>query len=160
MPKKPTDVRLVIPNTGILISLAHGDLLDVLWNFADHVSLVITDLVEFEATRLADIPEAKQIQVFLEQNSERISVEPTSFQEYIEQAKINPDVPPIADIGELSIYGLINSIEKDTVKIPTWILLEDNWFLKNQAYRATSAHLVSLVDFLKHAEKGISGGCR
>lgn len=155
MTKKLTEVRLVIPDTGILISLAHGDLLDVLLNFADHVNLAITDVVEFEATRKADIFDAKRIQIFFEQNSKRITVEPTSFHEYIEKVKINPDIPEIQDIGELSIYGFINSIRNDVPKIPTLILFEDNWFIRNQAYRPTSTHLVSLVAFLKYVEQVI-----
>lgn len=156
MTKKLVDVRLVIPDTGILISLAHGDLLDVLLNFAEHVSIVITDVVEFEATRKENMFDARRIQLFLEKNKERITVEPTSFHAYLQQAKINPDIPVIPDMGELSIYGFINDIRNDIPKIPTLILFEDNWFVNNQAYRPTSTHLVSLVAFLKYAEHVIA----
>ena len=155
MANKLAEVRLVVPDTGILISLAHGNLLDVLLNFAEKVDLVITDVVEFESTRKADMFDAERIKDFFKQNSKRISVEPTSFHDYIEGVKKNPDTPRIPNIGELSIYGFINEIRNEIPGIPTLVLFEDNWFKKNQAYRPTSTHLVSLVVFLKYAEQVI-----
>jgi hypothetical protein len=157
VPKKLAEVRLVVPDTGVLISLAHGNLLDLLMNFAGRVHLAITDVVEFESTRRADMFDAQRIRQFLTQNSDRISVEPTSFHAYLEAAKKSPSLPQIPDIGELSIYGLINGIRNDAPKLPTLVLFEDNWFVKNHAYRPTSTHLVSLAAFLKYAELVVPG---
>lgn len=155
MAKKLAEVSLAVPDTGILISLAHGNLLDTLLNFAEKVDLMITDVVEFEATRKSDMFDAQRVRDFLEQNRARIKVEPTSFHDYLEGAKKNPDTPRIPNIGELSIYGFINQIRNDVPGVPTVVLFEDNWFIKNQAYRPTSTHLVSLVAFLKYAEEVI-----
>ena len=44
-------IRIVLPDTGPLITLAHANALEVLLAFdAQQVQLVVTDMVEFEAT--------------------------------------------------------------------------------------------------------------
>jgi len=47
--KRP--IRLVIPDTGPLISLAAGDALDLLLLAREDVRIVLTDMVEFEVNR-------------------------------------------------------------------------------------------------------------
>ena len=155
MANKLVEVQLVVPDTGILISLAHGNLLDILLNFAKKVNLTVTDVVEFESTRKADMFDAERIKDFLHRNSNRINVAPTSFHEYIERAKKDPNIPRIPDMGEISIYGFINGLRSEIPGIPTIVLFEDNWFIRNQAHRPTSTHLVSLWAFLKYAEQVI-----
>ena len=44
-------VRVVVPDTGPLITLAKLHLLDALLVFKENVRIVLTDYVEFEATR-------------------------------------------------------------------------------------------------------------
>lgn len=149
MSLQPQTVRLVIPDTGVLISLAHGNLLDVLLDFADTVDLVITDVVEFEATKKAEQPDAQRIASFLGKHADRITVEATSFHEYLKAARENPGTPRIPNIGELSIYGFINQVRSEEGGVPTLVLFEDNWFVRNQFHRPTSTHLVSLCAFLK-----------
>ena len=156
MPNKLIEVRLVIPDAGILISLAHGDLLDVILKFAEKVRIVTTDIVEFEVTRRADLFDAKKISDFFAANKQKIVVEPTGYEGILNAAKKNPDLILPQNIGENSIYGFVNSIRAEVPGIPTIVLFEDNWFAKNElGVRPTMVHLVSLVAFLKYAEKVI-----
>lgn len=61
------------------------------------------------------------------------------------------------DMGEMSIYGCINALRNEQQQIPTLVLFEDNWFIRNQYARPSMTHLVSLVAFLKYAEHVIPG---
>lgn len=157
MVKRYTDIQVVIPDTGILISLAHGNLLDVLLNFADEVHIVLTDVVEFESTRKVEMFDADRIRTFLEFNKERIRIEPTGFHSLLEMAKKDGNIPLPEDIGELSIYGCINNIRNAQKQIATLVLFEDGWFARNQYTRPSMTHLVSLTAFLKYAEQVIPG---
>ena len=157
MPEKLPEVRLVLPDTGVLISLAHGNLLDILLGFAKKVRMEVTDVVAFEATRKADNFDARRIEDFFLRHGSLITVRQTSFRDYLEALKKNPDEARIPNIGELSIYGVINELRNDEPGIPTLVLFEDSWFVRNQVYRPTSTHLLSLVAFLKYVEKVVPG---
>ncbi len=156
MTNKLIEVRVVIPDAGILISLAHGDLLDVLLEFAEKVRILTTDIVEFEVTRRGDLFDAKRISDFLAANKDRITVQRTGYEGILNAAKKDPDMVLPPDIGESSIYGFVNSIRAEAPGIPTVVLFEDNWFARNEmGVRPTMVHLVSLLAFLKYAEKVI-----
>ena len=156
MKKKLINVKIVIPDAGILISLAHGDLLHLLLEFAKDVHIVTTDIVEFEVTRRSDLFDAKKIADFLAKNKDRIIIESTAYTDLLKIFKSNPSVNIPDDIGETSIYGLVNNIRSDAPSIPTLVLFEDNWFTRNElGTRPTMVHLVSLVSFLKYAEQVI-----
>ncbi|MFZ4538895.1 hypothetical protein [Propionivibrio sp.] len=156
MKKKLVEVQLVIPDAGILISLAHGDLLGVILEFADTVTVVITDIVKFEVTRRADLFDAKKIEDFLAENKDRIKEIDTGYGPILELARKNPDIKLPENIGEHSIYGFVNDIRSEKPGIPTLVLFEDNWFVKNElGSRPTMVHLVSLVSFLRYAEQVI-----
>ena len=53
-----TPIRLVIPDSGVLISLAHGHLLDALFSFSGDVRLTVTDVVQYETTIRTDLVDA------------------------------------------------------------------------------------------------------
>ncbi len=148
-------IRLVIPDAGVLISLAHGRLLNTLFSFSDGVRLTVTDVVEYETTYRTDLADADRIRKFLEKNAKRIKVEPTGFHKLIDQAKSDSAIELPNDIGEISIYGFINALRQDEPGIPTLILFEDEWFLKNQYTRPSNTHLLSLAAFLKFLEKAV-----
>lgn len=150
------EVRLVVPDSGVLISLAHGDLLDLLKRVAEEVHLFITDVVEYEVTSNRALSDAKKISNFLEDNRDVVSIEKTGFGDLIEAKKKNPSIPIPKDMGELSIYGLINSIRSEDPGVPTLVLFEDSWFVKNQT-RPSMVHLLSLSAFLKYAEDCLEG---
>ncbi len=155
MSKMP--IRLVIPDSGALISLAHGHLLDALFSFSDDVRLTVTDVVQYEATMRTDLIDASRIKEFLKRNADRIKVDTTGFHKLIEQAIENPAIELPKNIGEISIYGYVNDIRQDEPGIPVLVLFEDEWFLKNQYTRPRNTHLLSLAAFLKFLEKAIPG---
>ena len=155
MSKMP--IRLVIPDSGVLISLAHGHLLDALFSFSDDVRLTLTDVVQYEATMRTDLIDASRIKEFLKKNGDRIKVDATGFHKLIEQAIENPAIELPKNIGEISIYGYVNDIRQDEPGIPVLVLFEDEWFLKNQYTRPRNTHLLSLAAFLKFLEKAIPG---
>jgi hypothetical protein len=153
MKKKLANVRLVIPDAGILISLAHGDMLNILLEFADDVHIITTDFVEFEVTRRADLFDAQKITEFFANNKDRILIESTGYEDIIKAKKANPSMKLPPDLGESSIYGFINDIRGELPGIPTLVLFEDNWFSRNElGARPTMVHLVSMVSFLTYAE--------
>ena len=77
---RPQLIRVVLPDTGPLISLAFGESLDLLLSVASEVRLVLTDVVEFEATHRADdLPDAQAIRAFLRDHAGRIEVMPTTI---------------------------------------------------------------------------------
>lgn len=153
---EPFTIRLVIPDTGILISLAHGNLLDVLLSFRPNVELVVTDVVAYEATRKRDQLDAQRISAFLEENKDRINIDPTAFSALIERAKQDPTIELPRDAGEMSIYAYIKEIRRLHPGIPTLVLFEDNWFIRNEA-RPRNIHLVSLAAFFKVLEERVPG---
>lgn len=66
-------IKIVLPDTGPLISLALGSALDLLLLVANDVQIVLTDVVEFEATRRSEeLLDAGAILAFLQANAERI----------------------------------------------------------------------------------------
>lgn len=146
--RSPKEVRLVIPDSGVLISLAHGNLLWLLTKVADKLHISITDVVEYEVTQNLNMPDAQQLNAFLTKNKHLINVEETAFGELLKAKKSDPNIPLPKNAGELSIYGLINDVRSDHPSIPTVVLFEDNWFLKNQT-RPNMVHLVSLSTFLR-----------
>ena len=150
--KKSLEIRLVIPDAGVLISLAHGGLLDVLFGFSTRTHIVVTDVVMFEATQRNDLADAQVINEFVNAHKEQIAVEATSAQRLIELAKNDPTILP-DDIGETSIYGYINAIRNDYPGIPTLVIFEDQWFIANQHQRPRNTHLLSLSAFLKAIER-------
>jgi hypothetical protein len=155
MSKMP--IRLVIPDSGVLISLAHGHLLDALFGFSDDVRLTVTDVVQYEATMRTDLIDANRIKEFLKRNTDRIKVDATGFHKLIAQAIENPAIELPKNIGEISIYGYVNDIRQDEPGIPVLVLFEDEWFLKNQYTRPRNTHLLSLAAFLKFLEQAIPG---
>ena len=102
-------IRLVIPDSGVLISLAQGGLLDLLTVFHAHIQIVITDVVEYEVTRRIDIEDAQLIRAFLSKNAARIQVDATSFAPLLRTIRDHPEIQLPDDVGELSIYSYAES---------------------------------------------------
>jgi len=68
-------IQIVLPDTGPLISLALGNALDLLLLVSDDVRLVLTDVVEFEATHRADrYADATAIRSFLSAHADRVEI--------------------------------------------------------------------------------------
>jgi hypothetical protein len=134
-------IRLVIPDSGVLISLAQGGLLDLL-----------TVFVEYEVTRRIDIEDAQLIRAFLSKNAARIQVDATSFAPLLRTIRDHPEIQLPDDVGELSIYSYINTTRTSNTGEATLILFEDDWFIRN-AVRPGNAHLLSTRAFRDGLER-------
>lgn len=149
---KRLPIRLVIPDTGVLISLAHGNLLEQILNFTEDVRLTITDAVAYEATHRQDLVDAQRVREFIDRNKKRITVQPTAFHSLVEEA--TQDASRVKhlpkNMGEISAYGYLNELRNDEPGIPALIIFEDEWFLRNQYTRPRNTHLLSMVAFLKY----------
>jgi hypothetical protein len=147
-------VRLIVPDTGVLTALAQEDKLDLLFSFTKHVHLVITDVVEFESTLKAELVEAQRIQQFLTKNSNRVLVQPTNFHAYLDAAKQGAILPGIQNMGPLSIYGLffgldaeIDASARPTLPTTTIVLFQDVWFNQHHTYRPRAIRVLSMAEF-------------
>jgi len=146
-------VRVVIPDSGVLISLAKAELLDLLLVFRDNVEIVITDVVEFEVTRRLDKTDANVIRRFLTRHQARVRVEATGFAGLLAKARRSgtDDLPP--DVGELSIYSFVRNMRPDPGP-PTLVLFEDDFFISNAvSARPGNIHLLSTRAFIHGLEK-------
>ena len=144
-------IRLVIPDSGVLISFAESDLLDLLTVFHPHVDLVITDVVEYEVTHRIDIENAQRIRAFLSKNEGRIQVDTTSFASQLKLIREGAKFDLPNDAGEMSIYSYVNTTRKSNPGEATLILFEDDWFIEN-AVRPGNVHLLSTRAFLDGLE--------
>lgn len=155
--KRP--IRLVLPDTGPLISLAAGDALDLLLLARRDVRIVLTDVVEFEATRRADtFVDGAKIQQFLRDHAERVEVLPTTIgQLALPDLRRRLDAGEFAklpkDIGELSITNFVISLRTSNPGDPTLVLIEDEWFTANAYAVPGNVHLLSTSAFLDGLEK-------
>ena len=146
--------RLLIPDSGPLLSLAAGNLLDVLANFR----LGITDVVKAETIDKGRGPqasyEAKQLLKFYTANKSNITIMSTQVGHALRAIRsANPGRPMPANAGELSIQSLLIHLQVTGVGVPPVILFEDSWFLRNQKSLAKPCVLTSTEAFLINAEK-------
>lgn len=152
-------VRIVLPDAGPLISLACGDALDLLLSFEDNVRIVLTDVVEYEAThRSDDLPNAKAIKQFLHDNRGRIDVIPTTVGSLAlddikrkQEAGLPASLPK--DIGELSITSFVISLRTANPGDPTLVIVEDDWFESNAYALPGNLHLLSTSAWLDGLEQ-------
>lgn len=159
-----TTIRIVVPDTGPLITLAKLDLLDTLLAFKEDVRIVLTDYVEFEATRRRnDFPDAMAIHRFIVENFGRIEIEKTGLgtnykklfmlkerlaadPELSSQLGIDPGPPD--DPGEMTIVQYVRDLIGHPPGIPVLILAEDDYFLRELSPLPGNAHVVSTRAFL------------
>ncbi|MBV8035790.1 hypothetical protein [Roseateles sp.] len=152
-------IRIVLPDTGPLISLAHGQALELLLAFKADVRIVLTDVVEYEAThRAADLPDANAIRQFLHEQAHRIEVLPTTIGSLaladlrrLEQAGLPAALSK--DIGELSITNFVMSLRTVNPGDPTLVLVEDDWFATNAYAVPGNVHLLSTSAWLDGLEQ-------
>ncbi len=158
MSPKPVPIRILIPDTGPLISLALAGELELLLAVSDDVRIVITDMVQWEAThRARDKPDAVEIAQFLEKNSGRIEVFATTVgQLALSDLKRRADAGEPAtlskDLGELSISNAIISMRRANPGEPTLVLVEDDWFAAH-TLNDGNVHLLSTASWLDGLEE-------
>jgi hypothetical protein len=156
--KKQT-IRVVLPDSGPLISLACADALDLLLSFHDGVRIVLTDIVDFEVThRSDDLADAAAIRRFIEVNKSRIDVMPTTVGSLaLEDIKRRREAGQQAwlakDIGELSITSFVIAMRTTNPCEPTLVILEDDWFESNTYALPGNVHLLSTSAWLDGLEQ-------
>jgi hypothetical protein len=147
-------VRIFIPDAGPLISLAMGDALDLLLLLSADVRLIITDVVNYEATnRSEDLDDAKRLKDFLAVHADRIEVESTFFGklalEDLERKKKMGELATLPrDAGEISINSLVINLRTFNPGDPTLVLMEDSWFESNVYSLPGNVHLLSTSAWL------------
>lgn len=167
-------IKIVIPDTGPLISLARANALDVLLAFNDNVRIVIVDFVEFEVTRYKDKHrDGMVVSDFLKKHAGRIEYEKTAIGQMFKQEalaierfkedenyrntmiEMNRVPAPLPDDpGELSITSYAKSVIKNPPGTPVLILTEDNYFVHSDTGlgmpgNPTNAHFLSTRAFLE-----------
>ena len=153
----PPPIRVVLPDTGPLISLSLGESLDLLLTVASEVRLVLTDVVEFEATHRADdLPDAQVIRAFLQDHAGRIEVMPTTIGSialadlHRRAAAGQPATLP-KDLGELSIRNFVMSLRTANLG-DLLVIIEDDWFAENAYAVPGNIHLLSTSAWLDGLE--------
>lgn len=147
-------IRIFIPDAGPLISLAMGDALDLLLLMSEDVRVILTDVVNYEAThRSDDLDDAKILKDFLHVNADRIEIESTFFGTLaLEDLKKKKDRGEPAtlprDAGEISINSLILSLRTFNPGDPTLVLMEDSWFEAMIYALPGNVHLLSTSAWL------------
>ena len=147
-------IRIFLPDTGLLISLALGDALDLLLLVADDVRLVLTDVVEFEAAYRADrFADAAAIRAFLHANAKRVEVIPTTIgrmalDDLRRRAESGESASLPKDLGELSITSFVISLRTTNPSEPMLVLMEDDCFAANAYALPGNVHLLSTSAWL------------
>ena len=158
MSPQPIPIRILIPDTGPLISLALAGELDLLLAVSDTVRIVVTDIVHWEAThRGRDKPDAVEIAQFFQKNSRHIEVFATTVgQLALSDLKRRQDageaVTLSKDLGELSISNAIISMRRANPGEPTLVLVEDDWFAAH-TLNDGNVHVVSTASWLEGLEE-------
>ena len=154
--KRP--IRIVLPDAGPLISLALGNALDLLLLAADDVRLVVTDVVEFEATHRSDqYADAVIIRKFLREHAQRVEVLPTTIGtlalgDLRRRALAGEQVRLSKDLGELSITNFVISLRTVNPGDPMLVIIEDDWFSANSFSVPGNVHLLSTSAWLDGLE--------
>jgi hypothetical protein len=155
MKKRLEDVQIVIPDTRVLFALAKDDLLHLLFDFADKVNITTNDIVEFEVTRSEALYDAKRIIDYFDKYKDLIHIKSTGFGSMLDMWKANPDIT-LPNLGADYIYGFANRIMREVQSLPTFIVLEDSWFLSNTIHgspESVNVKFISLTTFLKQARR-------
>ena len=151
-------IRIVLPDTGPLISLALGNALDLLLLASNDVRLVLTDVVEFEATHRSDrYADAVIIQRFLQDHAQRLEILPTTIgtlalADLKRRALAGEQVGLSRDIGELSITNFVISLRTVNPGDPMLVIIEDDWFAANAYSVPGNIHLLSTSAWLDGLE--------
>jgi hypothetical protein len=137
-------IKLVIADSGPLISLSMANSLDLLLEFKPGVQVVLTDIVYHEVTAERDkYPDAQRTYQFLSKNSGHITIEDTSYgQAALFRVRLDPGYKLPPDAGEMSIASFDVYQSEATI-----ILFEDRWFLDPKRFKSNS-NLVSTFAFV------------
>jgi hypothetical protein len=139
-------IKLVIADSGPLISLSMADSLDLLLKFNPGVQVVLTDIVYHEVTSERDkYSDAEKTYKFLSKNAGHITIEKTSYGEAVLfRVREDPGYKLPPDAGEMSIASFDAYQSEATI-----ILFEDKWFLEPRRFKS-STNLISTFAFIEN----------
>lgn len=151
-------IRIVLPDAGPLISLALGNALNLLLLDSDDVRIVVTDVVEFEATHRTDRhADAVTIRAFLQEHAQRVEVLPTiigalALADLRRRVLAGEPANLSKDLGEPSITNFVISLRTVNPGDPMLVIIEDDWFSANSHSVPGNVHLVSTSAWLDGLE--------
>lgn len=142
-------LRLVLADVQPLISLADGRARAWLLAFKADVRIVLTDIVDYEATRrTTDLPDGQVIRRLLHDQAHCVEVLPTTVGSLVlaqlrrnEQAGLPTALPK--DAGELSVTAFVISLRTTNPEVATLVIVEDDWFAMNTFALPGNVHLLS-----------------
>lgn len=143
-------ICLIIPDLEVVTALAQGNILDLLVNLDPDAEIVFTDIVAYEAMREQDEVIAARIGGFVRAHSNRIRIDATVFDDFIESAKQDATIQLPQRSGDISIYAYLSGLELRHPGRRLMVLLNDDWFRRNEA-GARCVGLTSLSAFLGQA---------
>jgi hypothetical protein len=147
--------KIVIPDAGVLMALAHGDILDMLFAGASSAVLGMTDFAVFGARHGSDQQDLDRINTFLSGHARKVSIEPTLLNEVIDQA--NAGLVPASKmapyLGEMGMYNYLSGMYQKPTASPTVVLIEDEWFINRELPQADNLQVMSLMAFLRFVEQ-------
>lgn len=138
-------LRVIIPDSGPLFSLAAGRPLHTLLFFDVH----ITDVVRSESIDKGNYPspslEATELLGFYNKNSTQIHTIATQQGKDVEEGRVDKNT---RNLGELSIQGYLINFDSKPCSDKPIVLFEDGWFKNNEPSIYKDCLLLSTVDFL------------
>ncbi|SJM90442.1 type II toxin-antitoxin system prevent-host-death family antitoxin [Crenothrix polyspora] len=139
-------IKLIIADSGPLISLSMADALDLLLMFKPEVQVVLTDIVYHEVTAERDrYPDAQKTYQFLTKNAGHITIEETSYgQAVLFRVRSDPGYKLPPDAGEMSIASFDAYQSEASI-----ILFEDKWFLEPRRFKSNT-NLISTFAFIEN----------
>ena len=146
--------RILIPDAGPLLSLAAGDLLQILQSFA----LTVTDVVKEETFDKGGRPncsvETQRLFDFYQRHAPNIHIAATQVGALLaQQRSLDPAYCPPRNLGELSIQSCLIELQMRATQPAPIVLFEDRWFVQNAASLAKPCLLLSTEALLGLAQE-------
>ncbi|MCM2473166.1 hypothetical protein HGO38_06705 [Rhizobium sp. CG5] len=142
-----TNVVIVVPDAGPLISLAKADRLDLLTALG--LPVYVMDQVYWEATRNRDKPDAMLIAEFVAENSDLIHIAETETGENARFAREGGRLGMRqSSLGEAAISEFLTEFEVRFEDTAALLIYEDSDFKRKRFVIPENVHVVSTKSFL------------
>ncbi|MGF9566514.1 hypothetical protein [Neorhizobium sp. JUb45] len=142
-----TQVVIVVPDAGPLISLAKAKRLDLL--IALRLPVYVMDQVYWEATRNKDKPDALAIIGFVEANADLVHIAETETGENARFAREAGRVGKRqSSLGEAAISEFLTGFEARFADTAALLIYEDSDFTRRRIIIPDNVHVVSTKSFI------------
>lgn len=148
-------IRLEVPDPGVVIELARMGRLDLLFFSAQDVHLVLPDTVIFETTHYFDNDIAFRVKDFLSKNTHRLSIRTTAFTEFIQWCEKTLSSIFPEDMSLTSIYSVLDDIVNQTSNERVIILVTNLWIDRNHVEPKLKSVMIGLSQYLARLETQI-----